>query len=71
MSDITDQQLIADVLEGREQAFATLIQRHQQTVATTAMNMMADPVEAEEIGQQTFISLYRSLSKFRGDAAIK
>ena len=64
MSEITDQQLVSDVLNGDKQAFAKIIQRHQQLVATTAMGMLGDVNDAEEIGQQTFIRLYKALSKF-------
>jgi RNA polymerase sigma-70 factor (ECF subfamily) len=55
-------------LRGDEKAFELLVKNHKNRVATTAMNMLADPEEANEIGQQVFIQLYRSLKKFRKEA---
>ena len=59
----TDFELVDLAIKGNEKAFETLITRHKQVVATTAMNMLADAEEANEIGQQVFIQLYRSLNK--------
>ena len=64
----TDFELVDLAIKGNEKAFETLITRHKQVVATTAMNMLADAEEANEIGQQVFIQLYRSLNKFRKEA---
>lgn len=68
VTNYTDFDLVDLAIKGNEKAFETLITRHKQIVATTAMNMLADAEEANEIGQKVFIQLYRSLHKFRKEA---
>lgn len=68
VSNHTDFELVDLALRGDEKAFELLVKNHKNRVATTAMNMLADPEEANEIGQQVFIQLYRSLKKFRKEA---
>lgn len=39
-------------------------------MAATVIGMLGHCTEAEDIGQETFIRFYKSLSKFRGDSSI-
>lgn len=70
MKEATDEALIESTLSGNDSAFAILIQRHQALVATTAMSMLGDSNDAEEAGQETFIRLYRSLHRFKGESKL-
>lgn len=66
----TDIELVEMARNGNPQAFKILIQRHQKRVATTVLGMLGNTVEADDVGQETFIRFYRALPNFRGDSAV-
>lgn len=60
--------LIAKILNGDTQLFCELVHRYEQRVYRVALRVLPNPADAEEIVQETFISAYRNLHRFRGDA---
>ena len=66
----TDIELVEMARNGNPKAFQTLIQRHQKRVATTVLGMLGNTVEADDVGQETFIRFYRALPDFRGDSGV-
>ena len=60
----SDAVLIAQVLEGKQAAFAELIKRHQRYVFTLALRMAKNREDAEEIAQDCFVKAYRGLANF-------
>lgn len=50
-------------------AFETLVNLHQSRVYSLALRMMKNAEEAEELVQETFLSAWQNLGKFRGDSA--
>lgn len=67
----TDQHLIAAAREGDDGAFEQIVRRYEPVVAATVIGMLGHSAEAEDVGQETFIRLYRSLDQFRGEASLK
>ncbi len=67
----TDDQLIAATLANEHSAFAELVRRYEGIVAATVIGMLGPGDDADEVGQETMIKLYRSLSRFKGDAQLK
>jgi RNA polymerase sigma-70 factor (ECF subfamily) len=65
-----DEALLARARAGDERAFAAIVERYEARVAATAIGMLGPGDEAEDVGQETFIRLYRSLDRFRGDASL-
>ena len=63
-----DKVLIDKILDGDSSAFAVLVDRYKDLVYTLAMRMIKNKEEAEEVAQDTFIKVYKSLSKFKGDS---
>ena len=61
-----DQQIIAGVLAGDRDAFATLIQRYSDPLYRHALGMTGSPDVAEDILQQSFIKAYNHLAEVRG-----
>lgn len=59
--------LATQALAGSEAAFATLMQRHRSRVYRLILNSVADPDEALDLVQETFLSAYRALGRY--DAA--
>jgi RNA polymerase sigma-70 factor (ECF subfamily) len=56
--------LIHLALQRDEQAWHTLVNTHQEGVFRLAYLFTADPDEAEDVAQETFIRAYRSLRRF-------
>jgi RNA polymerase sigma-70 factor (ECF subfamily) len=65
-----DDELVKASLDGDKQAFGELIFRYQGMVARTVKGMLGDSVYSEDIGQDVFIKLYKSLPEFRGEAKL-
>jgi len=65
-----DTELLARARKGDQTAFRELVDRYESIVAATVIGMLGRGPDAEEVGQETFIRFYRSLSRFRGDAKI-
>jgi len=66
----TDRELIERARAGDERAFHDLVERYEPRVAATVVGMLGPGDEAEDVGQETFIRLYRSLERFRGDSSL-
>jgi len=65
-----DMTLITQAAAGDQRAFESLVEKYQNMVFSHAYRMCGNRTDAEDIAQETFIRLYRSLSTFRGDAAL-
>lgn len=70
MTHTEDINIINDVRNGHTEAFSQLIEKYEPLVARTAIGMLGNTDEADDVGQETFIRFYKSLEKFRGDAAL-
>ena len=55
-------------LAGEQAAFAALVRRHQSLVFTLALRMLSDRQNAEDLSQEVFLQLYRSLASVESDA---
>jgi RNA polymerase sigma-70 factor, ECF subfamily len=65
----TDTDLIARFRSGEADAFAELVSRHERRVYNLAYRMLGRAEDARDATQDAFVSCYRNLAKFRGDAA--
>jgi RNA polymerase sigma factor (sigma-70 family) len=60
-----DAQLIYKVLSGDDEAFTTLVRKHQKGVHALAWRRIGDFHFAEEIAQDTFLRAYKGLPKLK------
>jgi RNA polymerase sigma-70 factor (ECF subfamily) len=67
---LTDEQLIQRAREGDDEAFRVLVRRYESLVAGTVVGMLGRCPEADDVGQEAFVRLYRSLKKFRGESRL-
>ena len=65
---ISDAECVRKLQRGETDAFETLIRRHQKTIFNLVYRMLGDYDEAAEISQEVFLSAYRAIGNFRGDA---
>ncbi len=63
-----DEELVREVLGGREEAFAELVRRHKRRVFATAGRFARDSHQLDDLAQEVFLRVYRHLAKFRHDA---
>lgn len=68
MTKTDDQYYIAKIVAGDTKAFVVLVDRYKDLVFTLALRMLKNREEAEEVAQDTFIKVFKSLSKFKGDS---
>lgn len=64
----SDQVYIEAILNGETHAFSFLVDRYKDLVFSLALGMLKHKEEAEEVAQDTFVKVYKSLRKFKGDS---
>jgi RNA polymerase sigma factor (sigma-70 family) len=62
--------LIQQLREGDEQAFKSLVTNYQDLVFNTALGIVQNSEDAEDVAQEVFIQVYRSIDQFKGDARL-
>src|SRR5580693_1454318 len=67
--DDSERGLVQRAQCGDQEAFATLFQMHKKRVYSVCLLMTKDVAEAEDLTQEAFLQVFRSVSSFRGDAA--
>jgi RNA polymerase sigma-70 factor, ECF subfamily len=65
-----DADLIARAAAGDAAAFQALVERHRSMVYRVAYQFAGNHHDAEDIAQEVFIKVYRSLDRFRQDAQL-
>jgi RNA polymerase sigma-70 factor (ECF subfamily) len=66
--DLSDSQIIERTLGGEPDAFNVLVRRWERQIYGLTLRMLGRDDEAKDATQETFLSAYRNLSKFRGEA---
>ncbi len=66
--EISDDQIIERTLAGETDAFSILVRRWERPIYALSLRMMGRDEDARDICQETFLSAFRNLRKFRGDA---
>ena len=69
MPDDPDQQAVAAARSGDFAAFESLVARHERRVYRVAARIVGRRHDAEEIVQQTFLSVVEHLDEFRGESS--
>jgi RNA polymerase sigma-70 factor, ECF subfamily len=61
---LTDDQLMARLQNGVNDALAVLFERYQRLVFSIALRIVRDRGEAEDVTQNVFLEIYRSVAQF-------
>ncbi|MFN7915660.1 MAG: sigma-70 family RNA polymerase sigma factor [Vicinamibacterales bacterium] len=69
--ELTDADLVHRASAGDADAFGLLVARHQAHVFRLAHLLTRSRDEAEDVLQQTFLSAWRALGAFRGEASMR
>ncbi len=70
MVDPDEKALIEKIRNGDEAAFEQLVKEHTGKVVGLAWRLVGNREEAEDLAQEAFLRLHRSLPKFRGESRI-
>ncbi len=65
----SDQALVERAQRGDKRAFDMLVRKYQQRIMKVLSRYVRDPMEVQDLAQETFIKAYKALSRFRGDSA--
>ena len=67
---LRDEELVARIKEGEDWATEELVNRYQKKSFAIAYHMCSeDAEEAQDLTQEAFLRVFRSLGKFRGDSS--
>lgn len=67
--DDSESSLVQRAKQGDEQAFATLYELHKKRVYSVCLQMTKNIADAEDLTQEAFMQVFRSVNSFRGDSA--
>ncbi|WP_437399627.1 RNA polymerase sigma factor [Flagellimonas lutimaris] len=65
-----EKELILEIRGGNTHAFSNLVDGYKDLVFTLAIRMLGNREEAEEVSQDVFIKVYKSLPNFKGDSKV-
>jgi RNA polymerase sigma-70 factor (ECF subfamily) len=68
--DLSDEQLVELAVSKEPEAFGEIVKRWERKIFALCFGMLGREDEARDAAQETFISAYRSLSRFRGEAKV-
>ena len=71
MPALTDQELVAACLQGKESAYALLVERYTPRLHRIAARICRHPEDAEDAVQETFLQAVRDLKKWRPTAPLE
>ena len=66
-----DLDLVRQFQSGNEQAFDFLVVAHRRDVYRLAYRLLGNHADADDLAQEVFLRVYRSLGRFRGEASLR
>lgn len=67
IKSLTDIELIAKAIRGREDGFEELVRRYQRPITAYVYRMLNDYESSLDVTQEVFIKVYNSLEKYSSD----
>ncbi|MCA1030197.1 sigma-70 family RNA polymerase sigma factor [Bacillus timonensis] len=65
----SDESIIQGILTGQTDLFKIIVSRYQHKVISVALKVTPNQKDAEDIAQEVFIQVYKSLENFKGSAS--
>lgn len=62
--EVSDIELINQCLAGKQEAFEEIVNRYKKLIYSVVYNMMKDSQEVNDIAQEVFIRIYKSLDRY-------
>jgi RNA polymerase sigma-70 factor (ECF subfamily) len=70
LSQLSDAELVDRFKGGDRHAFSYIVRRYQDKVYGLCLRWLGEASLAEEVAQDVFVALYRSLERFRGESSL-
>jgi len=68
---VSDTTLIENLLEGNVEALGVLFERYRHMVYNVAYRITRSHHDASDVTQETFIKVFKSISRFRGESNVE
>lgn len=69
-SNLTDDELVGQVLAGDSAPFGEIVQRHEGRLYNTIYRLVGSAEDARDLLQDTFVKAYENLKTFRGGSSL-
>jgi len=69
-SNLTDEELVGQVLAGDGATFGEIVQRHEGRLYNTIYRLVGSAEDARDLLQDTFVKAYENLKTFRGGSSL-
>jgi RNA polymerase sigma factor (sigma-70 family) len=70
MPELNEWTLIERLKQGEETAFKEIVESSQGLVYNTALGIVQNPEDAEDVAQEVFVQLYESIHSFKGESKL-
>lgn len=70
LKTLTDEQIVERAVKDEPEAFGEIVKRWERKIFALCFGMLSREDEARDATQETFISAYRNLANFRGEAKV-
>jgi RNA polymerase sigma-70 factor, ECF subfamily len=67
----TEEQILAQLRDGNEEAFCALVRRHSPSMTRVAMAFISRRAVAEEVVQETWLNVVRGLDRFEAKSSLR
>jgi len=67
---LSEQNLIDQLQVGNQAAFSRLLDDYQQKVFGTCISFIPNKEDAEDVAQEVFLEVFKSISKFKGESKL-
>lgn len=65
-----EQDFIEQLKQGKQSAFSLLLDQYQQKVFSTCISFVPNKEDAEDVAQEVFLEVFKSIHKFKGDSKL-
>jgi RNA polymerase sigma factor (sigma-70 family) len=67
---VTEADFIEKLRAGKQSAFSQLLDAYQQKVFGTCISFIPNKEDAEDVAQEVFLEVFKSISKFKGNSKL-
>lgn len=67
---MNEKSFIAELQAGKQAAFGQLLDDYQQKVFGTCISFIPNKEDAEDVAQEVFLEVFKSINKFKGDSKL-
>ena len=67
---MSEQEFIEKLKQGKQSAFSQLLDDYQQKVFGTCISFVPNKEDAEDVAQEVFLEVFKSIHKFKGDSKL-